>query len=119
MDATIIVRSIVTRTLDGSGTAMNDFATSSANDRSTMTDRLVSIWERVLQRSPIPHHSNFFDLGGDSLLAVSLFLEIEREIGQSLPITAIYDAPTVATMAALLEQPGIRKFTPLILLKAG
>ena len=53
------------------------------------------------------------------MLAVSLFLEIEREIGQSLPITAIYDAPTVATMAALLEQPCIRKFTPLILLKAG
>ena len=98
---------------------MNDIATSNANDRSRVNDRLASIWERVLQRSPIPHHANFFDLGGDSLLAVSLFLEIEREIGQSLPITAIYDAPTVATMAALLEQPCIRKFTPLILLKAG
>src|SRR5262249_39327026 len=40
-------------------------------------------------------------------------------IGRSLPITAIYDAPTVATMAALVEQLCIRKFTPLILLKAG
>jgi len=84
-----------------------------------MSDRLVLIWERVLQRSPIPHNANFFDLGGDSLLAVALFLEIERETGRSLPITAIYDAPTLATMAALLEQPSIRKFTPLILLKSG
>jgi acetoacetyl-CoA synthetase len=84
-----------------------------------MNDRLASIWERVLQRSPIPHHSNFFDLGGDSLLAVSLFLEIERELGRSLPITAIYDAPTPATMAALLERPSIRKFDPLVLLKSG
>jgi acetoacetyl-CoA synthetase len=53
------------------------------------------------------------------LLAVALFLEIERETGRNLPITAIYDAPTLATMAALLEQPSIRKFTPLILLKSG
>jgi acetoacetyl-CoA synthetase len=84
-----------------------------------MNDRLTSIWERVLQRSAIPHHANFFDLGGDSLLAVSLFLEIERELGRRLPITAIYDAPTPATMAALLEQPSIRKFNPLVLLKSG
>jgi acetoacetyl-CoA synthetase len=119
MDATIIARSIVIRTSMPSGTTMKDIATSCANDSSRMNDRLVSIWERVLQRSPIPHHENFFDLGGDSLLAVSLFLEIEREMGRSLPITAIYDAPTLATMGALLEQPSIRAFTPLILLKSG
>jgi acyl carrier protein len=83
--------------------AMNDIATTNVNDRSRMNDRLTSIWERALQRSPIPHHANFFDLGGDSLLVVSLFLEIERELDRSLPITAIYDAPTPATMAALLE----------------
>jgi acetoacetyl-CoA synthetase len=98
---------------------MNDTVPSCANDSSRTIDCLTSIWERVLQRSPIPHHENFFDLGGDSLLAVALFLEIEREIGRSLPITAIYDAPTLATMAALLEQPRIRKFNPLILLKPG
>jgi hypothetical protein len=56
------------KNLDGSGTAMNDIAPSNANDRSSMNDRLVSIWERVLQRSPIPHHANFFDLGVDSCL---------------------------------------------------
>jgi acetoacetyl-CoA synthetase len=98
---------------------MNDIAKSSPNDCSQMEDRLVSIWERVLQRSPIPDYANFFDLGGDSLLALSLFLEIEREFGRSLPITAIYDAPTLATMGALLGQPSIREFSPLILLKSG
>jgi acetoacetyl-CoA synthetase len=98
---------------------MNDIAKSSPTDCSQMKDRLVSIWERVLQRSPIADYANFFDLGGDSLLALSLFLEIEREFGRSLPITAIYDAPTLATMGALLGQPSIREFSPLILLKSG
>ena len=98
---------------------MNDIATCNANDSSKINDRLTAIWERVLQRSPISQHENFFDLGGDSLLALSLFIEIEREFGRSLPITAIYDAPTLATLGAILERPSIREFSPLILLKAG
>ena len=46
-----------------------------------MADILTPIWERVLQRPSIRPEDNFFDLGGDSLLAVELFSEIERVCG--------------------------------------
>ena len=38
-----------------------------------MVEMLTPIWERVLQRSSIDVEDNFFDLGGDSALALQLF----------------------------------------------
>jgi acetoacetyl-CoA synthetase len=81
-------------------------------------DALTAIWEEVLHRSPIFPEDNFFDLGGDSELAVTLFLEIEKAMGQSLPVAAIYNAPTVLTLAEELERVSPR-FSPLVLLKNG
>ena len=80
---------------------------------------LRDIWKRVLRVPEIARDSDFFDLGGDSLLAVNLFLEIERQTGVSLPVTAIYDAPTIADMARLLEDERDPRASPLVLLKPG
>ncbi|MBV9572275.1 MAG: alpha/beta fold hydrolase [Alphaproteobacteria bacterium] len=81
---------------------------------------LTQIWRRVLQTDDVTPDSNFFDLGGDSLLALTLFLEIERATGRQLPITAIYDAQTVAEQCALLrDETTVSEFSPLVLLKAG
>ncbi len=87
--------------------------------RETIVEALTDIWSRNLQTSPILPDSNFFDLGGDSLLAVGLLLEIEQKFGQKFPITTIYDAPTIAGQADLLESGLTAKFSPLVLLKPG
>src|SRR5882762_3579932 len=84
-----------------------------------MIEVLTPIWEQVLQRSPIGLEDNFFDLGGDSFLAVSLFNEIARVSGRELPPVMIYQASTIAALAAVLEQPTIELFPALVLLKAG
>ncbi|HEX4160563.1 MAG TPA: alpha/beta fold hydrolase [Rhizomicrobium sp.] len=82
--------------------------------------RLGEIWSRTLNISPIGPEDDFFDLGGDSLLAVGLFLEIERETGISLPITTIYDAPTINALADIITgEAAAPKFSPLVLLKPG
>lgn len=86
---------------------------------STMIEVLTPIWKRVLKRSAIGIEDNFFDLGGDSILAVNLFAEIEQVCGQQLPPAMIYHAPTIAALAAQLEQPTASPFPPLVLLKAG
>ena len=86
---------------------------------SAAVDQLIPIWERVLQRSPIGVHDNFFDLGGDSLLAVNLFFEIEQVFGREMPPVMIYYAPTIAALAAELELPSASRFPPLVLLKSG
>jgi thioesterase domain-containing protein/acyl carrier protein len=80
---------------------------------------LTPIWERVLQRSPISADDNFFDLGGDSLLAVELFAEIEKVCGRNLAPVTIYCAATIASLSAVLDEPGAPRFPPLILLKDG
>jgi len=90
-----------------------------ARDRDEMTGLLTTIWERQLQRSPIGVDENFFDLGGDSLLAITLFLEIAKATGRDLPITTIYEAPTIAELATMLEQDATPQFSPLVLVKAG
>jgi acetoacetyl-CoA synthetase len=93
-----------------------DVKTSSS---SVAIDRLIPIWERVLQRSPIGVNDNFFDLGGDSLLAVNLFFEIEQAFGREMPPVMIYQAPTIAALAAELELPSASRLPALVLLKPG
>jgi acetoacetyl-CoA synthetase len=90
-----------------------------AQPTSAMVDSLSAIWERVLQVSPIGPEDNFFDLGGDSLSAVTLFLEIEKLCGRQLPSVMIYNAPTIASLAAELERPSTSRFPPLFLLREG
>jgi thioesterase domain-containing protein/acyl carrier protein len=80
---------------------------------------LEAIWCRALQVPSVERGADFFDLGGDSLMAVGLFLEIEREFGVKLPITAIYDAPTIAAQAELIAGEAAPAYQHLVLLKDG
>lgn len=80
---------------------------------------LTPIWQRVLQVPSIDVDDNFFDLGGDSSLALQLFAEIALVCSRELPPVMIYQAPTISTLAALLEQPDTPRFPALALLKHG
>ncbi len=86
---------------------------------SSTVELLTQIWRRVLQRPAIDPEDNFFDIGGDSALAVQLFTEIAQACGQQLPPVMIYHVPTIASQAALLEQPSRPELSPLVLLKPG
>lgn len=83
------------------------------------TQILTQIWERLLQVPSIGPDDNFFDLGGDSALAVQMFSEIAETFGQQYPPVLIYHVPTVASLATLLEKRSTPELTPLILLKEG
>jgi len=86
---------------------------------STMVELLTPIWQRVLQLSSVDIEDNFFDVGGDSSLALQLFNEIARAGGRELPPVTIYFAPTIAALAAVLEQAADVRLPPLVLLKEG
>ncbi|MGA2426702.1 MAG: alpha/beta fold hydrolase [Terriglobales bacterium] len=86
---------------------------------SAMIEALTPIWQRVLQLSSVGIDDNFFDLGGDSALALELFHEIALACGRELPPVMIYHAPTIAALAALLEQPTTPRVPPLVQLKSG
>jgi thioesterase domain-containing protein/acyl carrier protein len=85
----------------------------------SMIEVLIPIWQRVLQLSSIRVDDDFFDLGGDSSLALQLFSEIAQVCDREIPPVTIYQARTITALAALLEQPVPPRFPSLVLLKAG
>ncbi len=86
---------------------------------SSMIEVLIPIWQRVLQLSSVRVDDDFFDLGGDSSLALQLFGEIAQACDRKMEPVTIYHARTIAALAALLEQPAPPRFPALVLLKAG
>jgi amino acid adenylation domain-containing protein len=71
--------------------------------RTALERKLVGIWERELGIRPIGVTDNFFDLGVTSIVAASLFAAIEHALGDDLPLGAIFRAPTIESLAGLLE----------------
>lgn len=65
--------------------------------------KLQALWASALGREHVGLHDDFFLLGGDSLQAVDLFLAIEAAIGRRLPRAVLFEAGTVAEMAARIE----------------
>lgn len=88
-------------------------------NRAAIMERLIPIWQRVLQRPSVRAGDNFFDLGGNPSSAAKLSAEISEVFHRRLPPVLIYSAPTIETFAALLEQPKPPRVPPLLLLKNG
>jgi len=82
-------------------------------------DMLTEIWQRVLQRSHIGPEERLYDVGANDALADKAFNEMGRAFDRPLPTATICHAPTIAALAALLEQPVLPRFLPFVKLKAG
>lgn len=68
--------------------------------------KLAATWQMVLGLAEVGVTDSFFDLGGDSLLAVNIVLEVERTLDRSLPLAVFYTSATIRQMAAWLEGDG-------------
>jgi len=71
--------------------------------RSPAEELLAGIWERVLGVEGIGAHDNFFALGGHSLLATQMISRVRDAFAAELPLRALFEAPTVAGLAARIE----------------
>ena len=72
--------------------------------RDDLERRLAHIWEKLLGVQSVGIHDDFFHLGGHSLLAVRLVSEIEREVGQRLPLVSFFQGANIEYLASLLRQ---------------
>src|SRR5947209_19289373 len=63
--------------------------------RSPVEQTLTDIWRQVLRLPQVGIHDNFFALGGDSILSLSLVAQA-RQAGLQLTVKQVFEAPTIA-----------------------
>jgi thioesterase domain-containing protein/acyl carrier protein len=72
--------------------------------RTALERELARMWEKILGLRPIGVTDNFFELGGHSLLAVSLFAQIEKTFGKNLPLSTLFQGPTIDDLAKIVQR---------------
>ena len=95
------------------GQALNKVDNQDSEKRDVL-EEVTKIWEEYLGVEQIKNDDNFFDLGGNSLVAVQLFDELKRKMGVKLPLSALFEAPTIEKMAQLIEPKAeaVKKIKP-------
>ena len=77
-----------------------DLETEMVAPRNDLERAIAGFWHELLGVQSIGVEDSFFDLGGHSLLAVRLFALIRKAYGTDLPISTLFEAPTIARLAA-------------------
>jgi len=63
--------------------------------------QLAEVWAQVLDTPRVGRHDNFFELGGDSIAVMEVVAAVKQVHGIDVPLRTLFDAPTVAQLAAL------------------
>lgn len=71
--------------------------------------QLLEMWRAILEKTELGIEHNFFDVGGNSLLAVNLVNLINETYGVSLSVKSVFDAPTVAMQSALIDALSVQE----------
>jgi len=66
---------------------------------SELEEQLAIIWQHLLQVEKIGMQDNFFDLGGDSLLALRVIAAVQKNLSVTLTVKAVFEWPTIRELA--------------------
>lgn len=84
-----------------------EFASSSVSEytppRNGTEEILINIWREILEIDRLGIHDNFFELGGHSLLAIQVVSRIRATFDIDIPLRKLFETPTVAALAELIE----------------
>jgi amino acid adenylation domain-containing protein len=81
-----------------------DLTTAYLSPRNDIEQKLVSIWEDVLDVRPVGVNDGFFDLGGDSLSATRIISQVIKHFQVEIPLQSLFQSPTISDMAAVVAQ---------------
>ncbi|WP_261204544.1 non-ribosomal peptide synthetase [Laspinema sp. D2d] len=84
-------------------TAFQELLENYVAPRTSVEEVLVDIWRQVLGKPQVSVYDNFFELGGHSLLATQLISRIRDGLKIELPVSQLFEAPTVASLANYIE----------------
>ncbi|MGE5334111.1 MAG: amino acid adenylation domain-containing protein [Nitrososphaerota archaeon] len=71
--------------------------------RNSLERHLAEVWQDLLDIERVGIHDDFFELGGNSLLGAVLINRLQDSLHDDVPLTAIFDRPTIAELARYLE----------------
>jgi acyl carrier protein len=74
-------------------TKQNEPKASYVAPRNVTEERLCAIWAEAMERQRVGVHENFFELGGDSLIAVRLISRVRAAFGVDLGVRALFETP--------------------------
>lgn len=74
--------------------------------RDEAEENIAGLWRELLALDTVGVNDNFFDLGGNSTLAVRMMTQIDERFGRKLPLVALFQQATVAHLADLLRRQG-------------
>ncbi|KMW73989.1 hypothetical protein TI10_07120 [Photorhabdus luminescens subsp. luminescens] len=83
-------------------TAQPAMASPSASNKSIIDD-MAAIWSGVL-RCAVDHESNFFDLGGDSLVGAELVRQVNAHFNVAVSMVDLFESSTVASLTMQVEK---------------
>jgi FkbH-like protein len=81
--------------------------------------KMLDIWRRILNTEQIGVTDDYFKLGGTSILAVRLVLEVERVFGKPLPIASLLRAPTIESLTRELNSSTDDSRLAMVTLREG
>jgi len=62
------------------------------------------IWSEVLPQNRISIHDNFFEIGGDSLIAIRMIVRINNALDLELPVNLVFEKPTITQISTHVEE---------------
>lgn len=81
---------------------------------------VAAIFSALFDVDPVGAEDDFFELGGNSLMAARLFAKIERQFGRKLPLATVLKARTPRRLASVIAGDGWQpSWSPLVPLKTG
>jgi len=72
--------------------------------RDRLEQTITHLWQQLFGIEQVGIHDNFFDLGGESINGMTFINQFQKQLGQIVHISAIFEAPTVAEFAAYLQK---------------
>jgi acyl carrier protein len=74
-------------------------------EKSAVEQRLTDIWKSLLNVEARSDDS-FFDLGGSSLTALTMIVDVQAAFGVEVDVQAFFETPTIATLARTIGEGG-------------
>ncbi len=84
-------------------TQPQSLSTRLSEPRTPYEQRLSTIWKSVFGLTALSIDDDFFDLGGHSMLAIQVMKQIEKQTNRRLPMSLLFEYPTVRELARMLD----------------